>query len=170
MGARDFFISRSENGECHPAGFGNMSNMNLDVESCYQAVVTHDARFDGVIFVGVATTGVYCRTVCPAKTPRRRSCRFFPSAAAAERAEFRPCLRCCPEAAPGTLAWDGSAAILSRALQLVDRGYLDEHAVTELAGELTVGARQLIASLLGTSVRRHFGSPVPIVSRRPNGC
>ena len=129
----------------------------LDPLACDRARIARDQRFDGQFFTGVKTTGIYCRPVCPVKPARSANVRFFPSAAAAECAGFRPCLRCCPEAAPGTLAWDGSAAILSRALQLVDRGYLDEHTVAELAGELTVGPRQLnriFARHLGASPLR----------------
>ena len=74
--------------------------VKLDPDICYQALLTREARFDGRFFVGVATTGIYCRPVCPVKTPRRKNCSFFPSAAAAESAGFRPCLRCRPELAP----------------------------------------------------------------------
>jgi methylphosphotriester-DNA--protein-cysteine methyltransferase len=129
----------------------------LDPLACDRARIARDRRFDGQFFTGVKTTGIYCRPICPVKPARSANVRYFPSAAAAERAGFLPCLRCCPEAAPGTLAWDGPAAILSRALQLVDRGYLDEHAVAELAGELAVGVRQLnriFARHLGASPLR----------------
>src|ERR1700754_1930997 len=75
--------------------------MTLDGDVCYRALSARDSRFDGVFFVGVKSTGIYCRPVCTAKTPGRRRCVFFESAALAERAGFRPCLRCRPELAPG---------------------------------------------------------------------
>ena len=80
--------------------------MLIDDDACYRALVAHDARFDGIFFVGVSTTGIYCRPVCPARTPRRDRCTFFSNAAAAERAGYRPCLRCRPEAAPGRSSVD----------------------------------------------------------------
>ncbi|MHC5543548.1 Ada metal-binding domain-containing protein, partial [Singulisphaera rosea] len=67
--------------------------MEPNHENCYRALSTRDARFDGIFFVGVTTTGIYCRPVCPARTPRSERCRFFPGAAAAEQEGFRPCLR-----------------------------------------------------------------------------
>src|SRR5579862_9173306 len=75
--------------------------MNLDAESCYRALAAKDSRFDGLFFVGVRSTGIYCRCVCTARTPQRRNCSFFPNAAVAEHAGFRPCLLCRPEVAPG---------------------------------------------------------------------
>ena len=72
----------------------------FDADACYRAVVAHDARFDGAFFIGVTSTGIYCRPVCRVKTPRRENCRFFTHAAQAEGAGFRPCLRCRPELAP----------------------------------------------------------------------
>ena len=97
--------------------------MKLDPDICYQALLTRDARFDGCFFVGVATTGIYCRPVCPVKTPRRQSCSFFPSAAAAESAGFRPCLRCRPELAPGNSSIE---AIVDGALRLEPGGDVEE--------------------------------------------
>ncbi|HWP66801.1 MAG TPA: Ada metal-binding domain-containing protein, partial [Candidatus Limnocylindria bacterium] len=82
--------------------------MHLDPAHCYRALRTRDRRFDGRFFVGVTTTGVYCRPICPARTPRPKNVRFFPCAAAAEEAGFRPCLRCRPETAAGTPAWNGA--------------------------------------------------------------
>jgi len=120
-----------------------MNSMNLDVESCYRAVVTHDTRFDGVIFVGVATTGVYCRTICPAKTPRRQSCRFFPSAAAAEGAGFRPCLRCRPELAPGNARVDAVNRLAATIASRIEDGVLTEGNVEQLAEELHISERHL---------------------------
>src|SRR5262245_52930653 len=96
----------------------------LDARRCDRARLARDARFDGRFFTGVLTTRIYCRPTCPVKPPRSANVVFFPTAAAAERAGFRPCLRCRPEAAPGTPAWRGAAATVSRALRLIERGFL----------------------------------------------
>jgi AraC family transcriptional regulator of adaptative response / DNA-3-methyladenine glycosylase II len=117
--------------------------VSLDEDICYRALLSRDRRFDGRFFTGVATTGVYCRPVCPARTPHRKNCRFFNCAAAAEAAGFRPCYRCRPEASPGTPAWQGSSASVSRALRLIDGGALDEGSVESLAERLGLGARHL---------------------------
>jgi AraC family transcriptional regulator of adaptative response / DNA-3-methyladenine glycosylase II len=110
---------------------------------CYRALRSRDARFDGRLFVGVASTGVYCRPVCPARTPLLRNCRFFPSAAAAAHEGFRPCRRCRPEAAPGSPAWLGTSAAVTRALRLVAEGALDRGSVDELAARVGAGGRHL---------------------------
>jgi AraC family transcriptional regulator of adaptative response / DNA-3-methyladenine glycosylase II len=110
---------------------------------CYRALRSRDARFDGRLFVGVASTGVYCRPVCPARTPLARNCRFFPSAAAAAQAGFRPCRRCRPEAAPGSPAWLGTSAAVTRALRLVAEGALDRAGVDDLAARVGAGGRHL---------------------------
>lgn len=115
----------------------------LDRAACDRARIARDARFDGRFFSGVLTTRIYCRPVCPVRPARSRNVVFFPSAAAAEGAGFRPCLRCRPEAAPGSPAWRGTAATVSRALRLIDRGALDEGSVAELAAALGVGPRHL---------------------------
>ncbi|MEX0838103.1 MAG: AlkA N-terminal domain-containing protein [Parvibaculum sp.] len=115
----------------------------LDPDLCYRAIQAKDARFDGRFFVCVSSTGIYCRPVCPARVPKRENCRFVPSAAAAEAAGFRSCLRCRPEAAPGTPAWVGTAASVSRALRLIDEGALDEGKLDDLAQRLGMGERQL---------------------------
>ncbi len=117
--------------------------MELDRGLCYDAMKTRDRRFDGRFFVGVTTTGVYCRPVCPARRPLLRNIRFYACAAAAESAGFRACRRCRPETAPGTPAWLGSSAIVSRALRLIDAGALDGGDVERLASRLGVGGRQL---------------------------
>ena len=90
-------------------GAHNSGAMNLDPDSCYRALATHDTRFDGHFFVGVRSTRIYCRPVCTVRLPRRENCRFFRSAAAAEVDGFRPCLRCRPELAPGLASVDASA-------------------------------------------------------------
>jgi AraC family transcriptional regulator of adaptative response / DNA-3-methyladenine glycosylase II len=130
--------------------------MVLDRDLCYRALCARDARFDGRFFTGVTTTGVYCRPVCPARTPQSRHCTFFASAAAAEAAGFRPCLRCRPETSPGTPAWQGTSATVTRALRLIEEGALDRAGVDALAARLGVGARhlrRLFAEQLGASPR-----------------
>ena len=117
--------------------------MELDPTRCYRAFVSHDPRFDGRLFAGVTTTGIYCRPVCPVRPAKREHCRFFTCAAAAEAAGFRPCRRCRPEASPGAPAWLGTSALVARAFRLIDAGALDAGDVETLAGRLGVGARQL---------------------------
>jgi AraC family transcriptional regulator of adaptative response / DNA-3-methyladenine glycosylase II len=110
---------------------------------CYRAIASKDARFDGRFFTGVVTTGIYCRPVCPARIPARRNVKFFPSAAAAQTAGFRPCLRCRPESSPGTPAWAGTSTTVSRALRQIADGALDDGNVGALAARLGLGERQL---------------------------
>jgi AraC family transcriptional regulator of adaptative response / DNA-3-methyladenine glycosylase II len=117
--------------------------MLLDHNSCYEALVARDPRFDGILYVGVTTTGVYCRPVCPARTPRRDRCRFFANAAAAENAGFRPCMRCRPELAPGAAVIDSANRIASSAAQRIEAGALNEVGIDELAAEFGVSSRQL---------------------------
>jgi len=117
--------------------------MQLDPEVCYRALRTRDSRFDGRFFTAVRSTGIYCRPICPAPTPRRENCLFLACAAAAQEAGFRPCLRCRPEASPGTPAWQGTSATVSRALRLIAEGALDSGRVSELALRLGVGERHL---------------------------
>jgi len=117
--------------------------VQLRADVCYRALSTRDARFDGRFFTAVRTTGVYCRPVCPARTPRRENCIFLPCAAAAEAAGFRPCRRCRPETAPGTPAWLGTSATVSRALRLIADGALDGGGVDRLAERLGIGERHL---------------------------
>ena len=119
--------------------------MTLQFAECDRARVARDPRYDGRFFTAVRTTKIYCRPVCPAQ-PRSANVCYFPSAAAAELAGFRPCLRCRPETAPFSPAWKGTRATVDRALRLiVDEGALDaEHAcVEDLAAKLGIGARQL---------------------------
>ncbi len=130
--------------------------MDLDHDICYRALQARDARFDGRFFTGVTSTGIYCRPVCPARTPRPENCAFFACAAAAEAAGFRPCLRCRPEASPGTPAWLGTSATVTRALRLIEAGALDDGGVDDLAARLGVGARhlrRLFTAQLGVSPR-----------------
>jgi AraC family transcriptional regulator of adaptative response / DNA-3-methyladenine glycosylase II len=133
-----------------------------DHDTCYAALASRDARFDGVFFTGVTSTGIYCRPVCPASTPRRENVRFFACATAAEEAGFRPCLRCRPETAPGTPAWLGSSVSVSRALRFINEGYLDQNSVTDLAQRLGLGPRHLTRLF-----REHLGAtPVAIAQTR----
>jgi len=117
----------------------------LDRSACYRALQCRDPRFDGLMFVSITSTGVYCRPVCPARTPKFENCRFFGSAAAAQEAGFRPCLRCRPETAPDLASWRGTSNTVSRALALIADGALDadEGGVEILADRLGVGGRQL---------------------------
>ncbi|MEZ5627718.1 MAG: AlkA N-terminal domain-containing protein [Rhodocyclaceae bacterium] len=117
--------------------------MELDPDRCYDAFTTHDARFDGRVFVGVRSTGIYCRPVCRVRTPRRAVCRFYVSAAAAEAAGFRPCLRCRPELAPGLSAMDASATLAHAAAGLIDAHLADDLSVTSLAGKVGITDRHL---------------------------
>ena len=135
---------------------------SLDQEACYRAVLTRDARFDGRFFTCVKTTGIYCRPVCPARTPRRENMTFVVTAAAAEAAGFRACLRCRPETAPEMGAWRGTSNTVSRALALIEAGALDETDVDTLAGRLGVGERQLRRLF-----KQHLGAaPVSVAQTR----
>jgi AraC family transcriptional regulator of adaptative response / DNA-3-methyladenine glycosylase II len=104
---------------------------------------SRDARFDGQFYVGVRTTGIYCRPICPANTPKSENVTFFPTAAAAGEAGYRPCLRCRPECAPGTPAWGGTSTTVRRGLRLIASGALDDSNVEELATRLGVTSRHL---------------------------
>jgi AraC family transcriptional regulator, regulatory protein of adaptative response / DNA-3-methyladenine glycosylase II len=123
---------------------GHGSTMSLDENAAYDALKSHDPRFDGVFFVGITSTGIYCRPICPARTPRRANCRFFPSAEAAERASFRPCLRCRPELAPGRAPVDNSHRIAHAITRRIDEGLLDDGAgLEEIATQFGITSRQL---------------------------
>ena len=136
--------------------------MDLDVDACYRAFRTRDARFDGRLFSGVRTTGIYCRPICPARTPKRENMSFYTTAMAAQAAGFRPCLRCRPETAPELAAWRGTSNTVSRALALIDTGALDEDGLDRLADRLGVGERQLRRLF-----QQHLGaSPVSVAQTR----
>jgi AraC family transcriptional regulator, regulatory protein of adaptative response / DNA-3-methyladenine glycosylase II len=115
----------------------------LDRRALERARTSRDPRFDGRFFVAVTTTGIYCRPVCPAPPPKSAHVRYYESAAAAAEAGFRPCLRCRPEAAPGTPAWLGTSAVVRRALRLIEQGALDQSSVDEFASRIGVGPRHL---------------------------
>jgi len=117
--------------------------MLLDSDSCYRALATHDARFDGRFFVGVRSTRIYCRPVCTVRLPKRENCRFYQSAAAAEVDGFRPCLRCRPELAPGLASVDASARFAQAAVALIEDGVLEEGGIDALAARIGVTSRHL---------------------------
>ncbi len=117
--------------------------VNLDPESCYRALLARDVRYDGRFFVGVTTTGIYCRPICPARTPGRDRCRYFSLPASAEVEGFRPCLRCRPELAPGEAPVDAAGRIAAAAVRRISAGALDEGGVEALARGLGLSARQL---------------------------
>ncbi len=118
-------------------------DMKLDATLCYQAVLSHDTRFDGMFFVGVSSTGIYCRPVCTAKTPLFKNCTFYSCSAAAECAGYRPCLRCRPELAPGNSLIDSPSRLASDVSRRVEEGALNEMSVARLAEEFGVSDRHL---------------------------
>ena len=125
----------------------------LDHATCDRARLARDAAFDGIFFTGVRTTRIYCRPICPVRPARSENVVFFPSAAAAERAGFRPCLRCRPETAPGSPAWNGTRSTVGRAMRLIEDGFLDRASVSDLADKLGIGPRHLLRLFL-----RHTGA------------
>jgi AraC family transcriptional regulator, regulatory protein of adaptative response / methylated-DNA-[protein]-cysteine methyltransferase len=134
----------------------------LDRKQCDRARLQRDPKFDGAFFTCVKTTKIYCRTVCPSVHARERNVFFVPTAAAAERLGFRPCLRCRPETAPGSPAWRGTATTVARAMHLIEDGFLDRHAVDALADKLGIGARHL-----SRLFARHVGaSPLQVAGTR----
>jgi AraC family transcriptional regulator of adaptative response / DNA-3-methyladenine glycosylase II len=141
--------------------------MDLDPDVCYRAIQTRDARFDGRLFVAVRTTGIYCRPVCPARTPKRENVSFHASAASAQEAGYRACLRCRPETSPQLGAWNGASNTVSRALALIEAGALDSSnetgaGVETLAARVGVGGRQLRRLFL-----QHLGAtPVGVAQTR----
>ena len=114
-----------------------------DFERCYRFLRSRDPRFDGFFYIGVTSTGVYCRPSCPARTPQRRNIRLFASAAAAQAEGFRACKRCEPDAAPGSPAWNRRADVAGRAFRLIADGIVDREGVSGLAGRLAFSERQL---------------------------
>ncbi|WP_426030891.1 AlkA N-terminal domain-containing protein [Caulobacter sp. DWP3-1-3b2] len=141
--------------------------MDLDPDACYRAIQTRDAGFDGRLFVAVRTTGVYCRPVCPARCPKRENVSFHATAASAQEAGYRACLRCRPETSPQLGAWNGASNTVSRALALIEAGALDAPredgaGVETLAGRVGVGGRQLRRLFL-----QHLGAtPVGVAQTR----
>ncbi|KQZ69535.1 transcriptional regulator [Sphingopyxis sp. Root214] len=133
---------------------------DLDFALCERVRYARDPAYDGIIFIAVKSTGIYCRPVCPVRQPLSRNVSYYRSAAAAERAGFRPCLRCRPETAPRSPAWNGTRATVDRALRLIEDGALDEADVEALAGRLGIGARHLTRLF-----RRHLDT-TPLAAAR----
>jgi len=136
--------------------------VELDEAICEQARLARDPRFDGRFFIGVTSTGIYCRPVCPSPHAKRAHVCYFPSAAAAADAGFRPCLRCRPEVAPGTSAWRGTSDTVNHALRLISDGTLDEGDVEALAARVGVSARHLSRLFM-----QHLGTrPIAVAQTR----
>lgn len=133
---------------------------DLDFALCERVRYARDPAYDGIIFIAVKSTGIYCRPVCPVRQPLSRNVSYYRSAAAAERAGFRPCLRCRPETAPRSPAWNGTRATVDRALRLIEDGALDQADVEALAGRLGIGARHLTRLF-----RRHLDT-TPLAAAR----
>jgi AraC family transcriptional regulator, regulatory protein of adaptative response / DNA-3-methyladenine glycosylase II len=129
----------------------------MDAEACYRALKARDARFDGLFFTAVRSTGIFCRPVCPARTPLRRNVEFFPNAPAAQAAGYRPCLRCRPEVSPDLPVSAGTSTTVNRALRLINEGALDTGSAADLAERLGLTDRHLRRLFL-----EHVGVP-PIV-------
>lgn len=144
-------------------GFGELGQRPLDdTDALERARLSRDPRFDGKFFIAVTSTRVYCRPICPVRSPRPDHIRYYPTAAAAAEAGFRPCLRCRPEAAPGTPAWLGTSVVVRRALRLIDDGVLDEGSVEALAARCGIGSRHLRRLFI-----QHVGaSPMAVAQTR----
>src|SRR5271166_2779067 len=140
------------------AWWGN--NMMLDWRICSRARLSRDPRFDGKFFIGVLGSRVYCRSICPAPTAKEKNVRYFPTAAAAAEAGFRPCLRCRPECSPGTPAWCGTSNTVARALRLISERGLTDGGVEALAERLGVGSRHLRRLFL-----KHLGATPSAVAQ-----
>lgn len=136
------------------------ADSDLDFAHCERVRYARDPAFDGLIFIAVKSTRIYCRPVCPVRQPLSRNVSYYRSAAAAERAGFRPCLRCRPETAPRSPAWNGTRATVDRALRLIEDGALDEASVEALAERLGIGARHLTRLF-----RRHLDT-TPLAAAR----
>ena len=135
-----------------------------DAERCYLAAKSKDARFDGVFVTGVLTTGIYCRPSCPARTPRRENVRFFATAAAAQQAGLRACLRCRPDATPGSPEWNVRADVVARAMRLIRDGVVDREGVNGLSERLGYSERHLSRVITG-----HVGAG-PLALARAQRC
>jgi AraC family transcriptional regulator, regulatory protein of adaptative response / DNA-3-methyladenine glycosylase II len=135
----------------------------IDGDVAYSAMTSRDPRFDGVFFVGVTSTGIYCRPICPVKTPQQKNCRFFSSAEAAEKARFRPCLRCRPELAPGHAPVDNAHRIAQLIVHRIDEGLVDDGTgLEEIAAQFELSSRQL-----RRIVQKELGvSPIELMQTR----
>ncbi|GAB3518454.1 DNA-3-methyladenine glycosylase 2 family protein [Photobacterium alginatilyticum] len=132
--------------------------MDMTPLQCQQARLARDTRYDGLFFTAVKTTGIYCRSICPAPAPKEKNVEYFPTAVAAANAGYRPCLRCRPDSAPGSPAWLGKNATLNRALRLIDEGALAEQPLTHLADRLGITERylrQLFVEQVGLSPKSY---------------
>lgn len=139
-----------------------MTNMTKDFEGCYRAVRSRDSRFDGWFFIGVTSTGIYCRPSCPAMTPKKANARFYPTAGAAQYAGFRACKRCRPDAVPGSPEWDARADLAGRAMRLISDGVVDREGVAGLARRLGYTERHLNRML----VAEVGAGPLPLARAR----
>ncbi|TDG12743.1 DNA-3-methyladenine glycosylase 2 family protein [Seongchinamella unica] len=119
------------------------SSPALDPDLCRRARLARDPRFDGEFFLAVKTTGIYCRPICPARQPAEKNVSYYRLASQAAEAGYRPCLRCRPESAPGSPAWEGTSTTVKRAVRLIDAGALSEGRVADLAARLGIGERYL---------------------------
>lgn len=137
--------------------------MEQSAEACYQAYASRDPRFDGVFYIGVTSTGIYCRPICPARTPKASNCRFYDSAEAAEKDSFRPCLRCRPELAPGSAPVDDARRIAHLLMQRIDNGLIDHNAGLEaIAEQFELSSRQI-----QRIVQKELGvSPIELIQTR----
>jgi AraC family transcriptional regulator of adaptative response / DNA-3-methyladenine glycosylase II len=152
----------SENGQPAAAGRSRLGAMDLDADRCYAAIRARDARFDGVFFVGVTTTRIYCRPVCTVRTPGHDRCRYYANAASAEAAGFRPCLRCRPELAPGHAAVDAVRNAARWAVARIESGALEDRGLEALAADFGISSRQL-----RRVVEREYGvTPVELAQTR----
>src|SRR5258705_4908987 len=153
----------SENGETNRPIHATIPAMDLERNACYRALAARERRCDGRFFAAVRTTRIYCRPICPARTPKFENVTFYPTAAAAQEAGYRPCLRCRPESAPYIAAWSGTSSTVSRALALIAAGALDDGAgIDDLAARLGIGGRQLRRLF-----KEHLGaSPIAVVQTR----
>jgi len=132
----------------------------MDFRTCDAARLRRDKAFDGLFFTAVRTTRIYCRPICPARPAASRNVSFLRSAAAAEAAGYRPCLRCRPEVAPWCPAWKGTRSSVERALKLIEQGALDRGSAEELAARLGIGARHLLRLF-----RQHLNaSPIQVAT------
>src|SRR5687768_4613248 len=153
MASRTFFASYRSSVE---------AILGLDRAALDRARASRDARFDGRFFIAVTSTGIYCRPICPTPSAKKANVRYYATAAAAAEAGFRPCLRCRPEAAPGTPAWMGTSTVVRRALRLIEDGALDDGSVEALAARVGIGARQLHRLFM-----QHVGaSPITVAQTR----
>lgn len=136
--------------------------MRFDRRTCSQARLTRDARFDGRFFIGVRSTHIYCRPICPVRAAKEENVTYFPTAAAAAEAGYRPCMRCRPESSPSTPAWSGTSATVGRALRLISEGGVQDDGIEKLAARLGIGSRQLRRLFL-----QHLGAtPSAVIKTR----